>query len=253
MSPAEFSNAVVGYVQSRDRAMQYTPTRLEVEPRRSFWRRAGVFGVRVLCEAAKLFIGFVLACIVLLEFLAPYARAQVPVDATRYKLDLRRQAQLVWGLDAPVATFAAQIHQESRWRADARSPVGAQGLAQFMPATARWISGAYAELGDNAPYNPTWAIRALVTYDKHLYDRVKAANHCERMAYALAGYNGGLGWVYKRQKLSPEPLVCLGKTCELNPGIHPANQRENAEYPRRILLQHEPLYVRAGWGNGSCT
>lgn len=204
-------------------------------------------------EAAKLAIAFVLACMVLLALVAPKANAQVPSEAARYKLELRRQAQLVWGLDAPIASFAAQIHQESRWQADARSPVGAQGLAQFMPATATWISGAYAALKPNEPFNPTWAIRALVTYDKFLYDRVKAANHCERMAFALSGYNGGLGWVYKRQALSPEPQRCLGVTCDLNPGIHPANQRENADYPRRILLRHEPLYVRAGWGTGSCT
>jgi len=203
-------------------------------------------------EAVKLVIAFVLACMVLLALVPSQVNAQVPADAARHKLELRRQAQLVWGLEAPVATFAGQIHQESHWRADARSPVGAQGLSQFMPATARWISGAYAGLADNAPFNPTWAIRALVTYDKHLYDRVKAANHCERMAFALAGYNGGLGWVHERQKLSAEPMRCLGKTCDINPGIHPANQRENADYPRRILLKHEPMYVRAGWGKGSC-
>ncbi|MCS6516232.1 lytic transglycosylase domain-containing protein [Burkholderia pseudomallei] len=184
---------------------------------------------------------------------APGAHAQVPADAARYKLELRRQAQLVWGLNAPISSFAAQIHQESRWRVDANSPVGAQGLAQIMPSTATWLGGLYAGLRNTDPLNPTWALRALVSYDKWLYDRVKAANPCERMAFALSGYNGGLGWVYKRKKLSNEPLYCFAKTCEINPGVTPSNQRENAEYPRRILRRHEPLYVRAGWGIGSCT
>lgn len=31
----------------------------------------------------------------------------------QYRRDLTRSARLVWGLDAPVATMAAQIHQES--------------------------------------------------------------------------------------------------------------------------------------------
>lgn len=31
----------------------------------------------------------------------------------QYRRDLTRSARLVWGLDAPVATVAAQIHQES--------------------------------------------------------------------------------------------------------------------------------------------
>ena len=204
-------------------------------------------------RALALSVAAIAVLVIVALVLSSSAHAQVPADAARYRLDLRRQAQLVWGLEAPVATFAGQIHQESRWRANAKSPVGAEGLAQFMPSTAGWISGAYPGLRDNDPYNPTWAMRALVTYDKHLYDRVKAANPCERMAFALSGYNGGLGWVYKRQKLSTSPQYCLGKTCDINPGIAPGNQRENADYPSRILKKHEPLYVRAGWGIGSCT
>ncbi|MBP6897390.1 MAG: transglycosylase SLT domain-containing protein [Pseudacidovorax sp.] len=95
-------------------------------------------------------MGRVVLCIVLLMLCALFgvsctAAAQtIPRDAERYQLTLKREAQRTWGLDAPVATFAAQVHQESRWRADARSPVGAQGLAQFMPSTASWIGGVYA-------------------------------------------------------------------------------------------------------------
>lgn len=181
------------------------------------------------------------------------AWGQMPRDAARYEQTLKREAQRVWGLQAPVASFAAQIHQESRWRADARSPVGALGLTQFMPATASWIAGAYPSLaadGGAAPMNPTWAIRALVTYDRHLWDRVKAVDDCQRMAFAMSAYNGGLGWVYKRQRLSPTPSVCLGATCTINPGIKPAAQRENEHYPRHILLAVEPLYE--GWGPGVC-
>lgn len=175
---------------------------------------------------------------------------QVPRDALRHRLTLTREAQRVWGLQAPVATFAAQVHQESRWREDARSPVGAQGLAQFMPATAGWIGGLYLSLGERAPMNPTWALRALVTYDLWLHDRIRADSPCERMAFALSAYNGGLGWVYKRQKASPTPGQCMGATCAINPGITPAAQRENEHYPRVILTRYEPLY--RAWGAGSC-
>jgi soluble lytic murein transglycosylase-like protein len=175
----------------------------------------------------------------------------IPAQADRHKAALKREAQRVWGLHAPVATFAGQIHQESRWRADAVSPVGAQGMAQFMPATARWIGGMDSGLADRAPANPAWAIRALVTYDKWLSDRITAANPCERMAYTLSAYNGGLGWVYKRQKRSATPGVCMGATCDINPGITPASQRENAHYPIVILTKFEPMY--ASWGKGACS
>ena len=181
----------------------------------------------------------------------PKTQAQsIPRDAQRYQLTLKREARQVWGLGAPVATFAAQVHQESRWRDNAVSPVGAVGLAQFMPGTANWIGGLYPSLGGRAPTNPTWALRALVTYDKWLSDRIQADDACQDMAFALTAYNGGLGWVYKRQKLSPQPGICLGGTCTINPGITPASQRENQHYPEVILLKYEPLYLT--WGNGAC-
>lgn len=191
--------------------------------------------------------------------------APIPADASRYRLPLIQITQAYCGLGCPSATFAAQIHQESRWNPDAKSPVGAQGMAQFMPATTKWIAGVYPrDLKCPSPQpppasgrggcasDPVWAMRALVLYDKWLWDRVKAESDCERMAFALSGYNGGLGYVYKRQKLSATPARCLGAACDLNPGIRPAAQVENRNYPRLILLTHAPLYARAGWGKGVC-
>jgi soluble lytic murein transglycosylase-like protein len=212
-------------------------------------------GARTFLAALLSFVAGLLATLVLAG-VSGQARAadQVPAAANRYKLTLKREAQRVWGLQAPVATFAAQVHQESRWRADARSPVGAHGLAQFMPATARWLPAtapADAHLAQVDTANPTWSLRALVVYNQWLHTRVRGADGCERMAYTLSAYNGGLGWVYKRQSRSNAPLQCLGQTCTINPGIHPANQAENEHYPRVILLRYEPLY--ATWGPGSCS
>jgi soluble lytic murein transglycosylase-like protein len=194
-------------------------------------------------------VGFLL--LALSAFLSIAFAQSIPRDAQRHQATLKREAQRVWGLAAPVATLAAQVHQESRWIEAARSPVGAVGLAQFMPATSSWIGGVYASLGERAPTNPTWALRALVTYDRWLADRIKAQGDCERMAFTLSAYNGGLGWVYKRQKLSTEPGRCLDATCTINPGVTPASQRENQHYPEVILRRYEPLY--AGWGAGSCS
>ncbi len=182
------------------------------------------------------------------------ARAQtVPPEAHQYKRDLIRSGRNVWGMEAPTATMAAQVHQESRWRADATSPVGAAGIAQFMPSTARWIQGVYpGELAGDVR-SAEWGIRALARYDRYLWDRIDALDGCERMAFTLSAYNGGLGWVQRRQRIAEKPRICLFATCEINPGVTPANQRENAAYPRRILLTLEPLYVEAGFGVGACT
>lgn len=203
----------------------------------------------------RAYIGGVLTSFVIIMLLLGWAiaNAEVPHNAEKYKRDLIRNARAIWGIDAPIATFAAQIHQESAWEAEAKSRVGATGLAQFMPSTASWISGAYPHyLGDNQPTNPVWAIRALVTYNRFLYNRVSGVDHCEQMAFALASYNGGLGWTNKRKLASPDPLVCIGVTCEINPGILPSNQKENSEYPKRILLRHEPVYASGWFIQGSC-
>lgn len=185
------------------------------------------------------------------------AMAQIPPDASRYKRDLIRNAKAVWGLDAPTSTFAAQIHQESGWRSDAVSPVGATGLSQFMPKTATWFSGLVPELADNAPTNPAWAIRALVEYDKWLYDRVPYTwSHCERMAFVLSSYNGGLGWLIKDVELATrrgaDPQLWFGHVERFNGGRSDAAFRENRTYPIRILIELERRYDRDGWGIKSC-
>lgn len=223
--------------------MLHTTSTRYIPPRARLVRDWGRY-ILILMGAALL-LGVMLACCG-----APAHAQAIPREALQHRAALKREAQRIWGLDAPVATFAAQVHQESRWRVDARSPVGALGLAQFMPSTAAWIGGVDAGLSERAPLNPTWALRGLVTYDKWLFDRIKADNACERMAFALSAYNGGLGWVYKRQQRSEKPGLCLGVTCAINPGIHPASQRENAHYPEVILRQHEQLYRT--WGRGSC-
>lgn len=178
----------------------------------------------------------------------------VPRDAVRHQLTLKREAHRVWGLQAPVATFAAQVHQESRWRTNAASPVGAQGMAQFMPATARWISGIDGQLATGDTQNPTWALRALVVYDKWLWDRIKAFDDCNRMAFTLSAYNGGLGWVYRDQALASssglDKLTWWSSAATVNAGRSAANWQENRHYPQVILFKHQPIY--AAWGPGAC-
>ncbi|RZS86055.1 transglycosylase SLT domain-containing protein [Pigmentiphaga kullae] len=192
----------------------------------------------------------------LILWLGCAAAADVPRAALAYRDDLVRNARYAWGLNAPVATFAGQIHQESTWRPDAVSAVGAQGLAQFMPATAAWISRLYPALAENRPYNPAWALRALVTYDRWLFDRIRARDDCERMAMALSAYNGGLGWISRDQALASslglDPLAWFSSVERVNAGRSAANWRENRAYPDRIIRRHQPLYAAAGWGPGVC-
>jgi soluble lytic murein transglycosylase-like protein len=177
------------------------------------------------------------------------AAPQPPAAALPYRSELTRTARAVWGLDAPVPVFAAQIHQESGWRADAVSPVGALGLAQFMPATAKWIVTVDPQLAGGQPYNPAWAMRALVVYDQNLYGQAPARYAPrDRMWVALRGYNGGIGHWVKEAKATglttptrEQVDAACGKASRA--AKHCA---ENLGYPKRILIDHQPRY--AAWG-----
>jgi len=183
--------------------------------------------------------------------LAHCAQAQVPQAAQQHRALLVRTAHAAWGLDAPVAVFAAQVHQESAWRPDAISHVGAQGLAQFMPATTRWIAGLSPHLAEQQPFNVAWSLRALVTYDRWLYDRAPARYAPrERMWVALRSYNGGLGhWQAEAaatgaaQPTRAQVDAACGKARRA--AVHCS---ENLGYPHRILVVLQPRY--AAWGPG---
>ena len=204
-----------------------------------------------------LYMGAVALGLAVIATFSTPAKAEIPDQAERYRRDLTRIAQAEWGLDAPVATFAAQIHQESRWRFDAKSPVGAQGLGQVMPSTATWLAQLFPRaLGKVEPFNPIWSMQALVSYDRWLASRIQARNSCEQAALILSSYNGGLGWVIRDRKLASakgaDPLTWFGSVERFNDGRSAAAFKENRQYPQLILRRWEALYVSAGWGQGVC-
>lgn len=187
---------------------------------------------------------------------APASASAIPSAAERHRNTLVRAAHWGFGLDAPIATLAAQVHQESRWKTNAKSPVGAQGLAQFMPATAEWMPDVDRSLANPDPYNPGWALRAMVRYDVWLLERFQTDSPCESWAMALSGYNGGLGWVYRDRELAlasgASGLVWFDDIERFNAGRSESNWQENRHYVRVILGRFEPLYERHGWGPGVC-
>ena len=164
------------------------------------------------------------------------AEAQIPRAALQYRAELIRSSRMVWGLDAPVAVFAAQIHTESWWRNGTVSSVGAQGLAQFMPSTAKWLPSVAPETGTPAPFDLRWSLRACVTYDKYLFDRIasrrgKPLTEWNRMAFTLSAYNGGLGWTNRdRAKAAASglnPDIYFGHVEQANAGRRVSAKREN--------------------------
>lgn len=97
------------------------------------------------------------------------------------------KAAKVYGV--PVSLAYRLINQESRWNPNARSPVGAVGLAQLMPATAKGLGV--------DPHNPTQNIIGGLKYLSQQFKR------WGRWDYALASYNAGPGAVAKYKGIPP--------------------------------------------------
>ena len=175
-------------------------------------------------------------------------QASEPRNSLKYKRDLIRYSRITWGMDAPVALFASQIQQESSWDYLAKSPY-AEGLTQFTPSTANWLKELYPELSNGNVYNPIWSIRAMLLFDQWLDKNIKTKNECNQWAMILSSYNGGLGWLKKDIQLASSK----GKNPELwwnNVELYSSRAdwaiKENRNYPRKILLNHQSIY--SNWG-----
>jgi len=89
----------------------------------------------------------------------------------------------------------ALIATESRWRIGARSPVGAIGLGQIMPATAQELGVDVAEPSSN--------IHGTVVYLAGLLRRYARFQPQERYERALAAYNSGAATVDRYHGVPP--------------------------------------------------
>lgn len=90
----------------------------------------------------------------------------------------------------PADLLAALLQQESGFNPNARSPAGAEGIAQFMPGTARGMG--------IDPFNPQSAIPGAARY----LSNALRTNHGS-VSLALASYNAGQGAVNQYHGVPP--------------------------------------------------
>lgn len=136
--------------------------------------------------------------------------------------------------------WKAQLYQESRLDPSAVSPVGAAGLAQFMPAT--WAD-VCRRLGFNgaSPHETRYAILAGAYYMRTLHDGWSSRRPVkDRWQLAQASYNAGMGSILKAQRLCgnpslyPDIIRCL-------PSVTGHYSRETITYVERIERWHKEM------------
>ena len=137
--------------------------------------------------------------------------------------------------------MAAQAYVESRFRPNARSWVGARGLMQIMPSTARGYRTPVSRL-NNPETSVRVATRLITDLNNYLMDYVP--NDKERLKFVIAAYNVGIAHVLDAIRLADKY------------GLDP--QRWDDNVSKAILMKMNPRYyndpvVRYGYCRGSET
>ena len=104
----------------------------------------------------------------------------------------------------PATVLAAQIAAESGWDAQATSPAGARGLAQFMPQVWRQYGVDANGDGKKSVWDPEDAITAAADLNCRNRALVKTAAG-DRLRNTLAAYNAGYAAVLKYDGVPPFP------------------------------------------------
>lgn len=137
--------------------------------------------------------------------------------------------------------MAAQAYVESKFKPNARSWVGARGLMQIMPSTARGYRTSVARLG-NPETSVDVATKLINDLDSYLVKYVP--NDKERLKFVIAAYNVGIAHVYD--------AIALARKYGLNPEVWDDN------VSKAILMKMNPKYyndpvVKYGYCRGTET
>ena len=137
--------------------------------------------------------------------------------------------------------MAAQAYQESKFKPNARSWVGARGLMQIMPATARGYRTKVSQL-NNPETSVKVATQLLDDLDGYLLKYVP--DDKERLKFVIAAYNVGIAHVYD--------AIALAKKYGMNPQVWDGN------VSKAILMKMNPKYyndpvVKYGYCRGTET
>ena len=146
--------------------------------------------------------------------------------------DLVRKYADRYGFDWRLVT--AQMYQESKFDPKAKSHVGAKGLMQLMPRTAK-------AMGVKNTSDPAHSIKGGIKYMDWLRDRFDSSLPIsERLWFTLASYNAGAGHVHDARRLARQV------------GYDPDRWFGHTEHAMLMLSKKEHARkARFGYVNGS--
>ena len=161
------------------------------------------------------------------------------IPTTQYDNDIKRFHDS-FGLPYDWLMLKAQLMQESRLDCHAVSPVGAKGLAQFMPGTWAEYVGKCSYPHSTSPFNASASIHCCAAYMKDLLKGWKSERTAEdRYKLALASYNAGFGNLLKAQKLAKGAVDYKHIIAKLPLVTGKANSRETMNYVIKIYEYYE--------------
>ena len=142
------------------------------------------------------------------------ATRAVPSQRARAYDDLIAEHSRAHGVRADLVRAVMQV--ESGFNPSARSPKGAMGLMQLMPATAK-------QYGVKNAFNPAENVRAGVAYLRELLDRYQ-----DNEQLALAAYNAGPGAVDKHGQNVPPYRETQNYVAQVNKAAGPKVETRGA-------------------------
>ena len=150
----------------------------------------------------------------------------------------------------PAQVFLRQIQQESGFNPNARSGAGAEGIAQFMPATA---AGFHIN-----PLDPIQALDAAARYDSQLVNKygslaraLSAYNSGRPDAYQDPGFAGGQTYRYVKDILGGKPAGQTPLATALTPAPQPNRLQALENTFELVGLPTGPLQAALSPGGGT--
>ena len=167
--------------------------------------------------------------------------SSLQLSSPKYDFLIWKSTKRYWTDLPDYQQWKAQLYQESLLDTNAVSPVGAEGLAQFMPATWKQISRELGYPEDASPRTPKLAINAGAYYMRKLRNGWSSPRpQLDRQQLAQASYNAGFGNLLKAQRacggenLYPDIIRCL-------PQITGHFSNETITYVKRIEFWYKDL------------